>query len=90
MASMELLIDPGGNVRCIYGEAIDLSQLGPLDIRRGSHVEPTADGRWLADLSPVDGPSLGPFHSRSEALRAELCWLHEFWLVSDSKHRSAD
>jgi hypothetical protein len=78
---MNLVIMPGGVVRCIYGEEIDLHQLGPLSIRRASHVEPDANGQWLADLSPVDGPRLGPFGNRSQALAAEQAWLAANWLV---------
>ena len=77
---MELLIDGSGNVRCLYGEAIDLSTLGSVSIRRGSHVEPNANGLWLADLAPVAGPKLGPFRQRSAALAAEAAWLSEHWL----------
>ena len=69
---MELIIETSGQARCIYGEAIDLSQLGKLTIRRGSHVEPDQQGQWLFDLSPVAGPTLGPFDSRSAALTAEV------------------
>ena len=78
---MELLIEPSGDLRCIYGEEIDLAQLGELKIRRGSHVEPDSQGRWLSDLSPVSGPILGPFESRSAALAAEVAWLAEHWLT---------
>ena len=39
---MELLIDSGGHVRCLYEETIDLHQIGSLTISRGSHVEPTS------------------------------------------------
>lgn len=78
---MELLIECGGQTRCLYGEAIDLSQLGQLTIRRGSHVEPTESGAWLCDLSPVSGPILGPFESRSAALAAEVAWLTDHWLI---------
>ena len=77
---MEIRIDPGGTIRAIYDETLELASLGQLSIRRASHVEPTTDGRWTADLSPVNGPVLGPFERRSEALRAELAWLHEHWL----------
>ena len=80
---MELLITPEGMVRCVYGEAIDVNKLGPVHIRRGSHVEPTADGEWMADLAPADGPTLGPFSSRSEALAAEVNWLRDHWLLTD-------
>jgi hypothetical protein len=77
---MELLIAPTGSVRCVYNEMIDLHQLGVLTIARASHVEPTSDGGWLADLSPVNGPTLGPFTLRSQALQAEQEWLVTNWL----------
>ena len=72
---MRLLIRPDGEVTCLYDEAIDLSALGSLTISRASHVEPDSQGRWFADLSPVGGPTLGPFSRRSEALEAERDWL---------------
>jgi hypothetical protein len=78
---MLLHIDPGGAVRCLYGEAIDLSALGAPAIRRASHVEPDPGGRWWADLSPVGGPRLGPFPARSAALAAEQSWLEAHWLT---------
>lgn len=78
---MELLIEPSGNCRCVYSERIDINTLGRPSIRRGSHVEPTSDGTWTADMSPVNGPPLGPFNTRSEALDAELAWLLANWLT---------
>ncbi len=77
---MQLLVTPAGAVRSIYSEEIDLSTLGNLDVRRGSHVEPTGNGQWTADLSPVNGPMLGSFDRRSEALAAEVAWLEANWL----------
>jgi hypothetical protein len=77
---MNLIVGPGGSVKAIYDEAIDLTVLGRLSIRRASHLEPTPDGRWQADLSPVSGPVLGPFDRRSEALQAEHAWLERHWL----------
>jgi hypothetical protein len=78
--TMQLVIQPDGSVRCVYAEAIDLAQLGRIAIRRGSHVEPDQTGRWLADLSPCNGPVLGPFARRSQALEAERQWLESDWL----------
>lgn len=78
---MNLIIETNGLVRRIYGEEIALDALGPPRISRASHVEPDASGRWLADLSPVGGPMLGPFDQRSEALEAEVAWLEENWLL---------
>jgi hypothetical protein len=72
---MQLVIQPDGAVQCLYDEAIDLHMLGRPVIRRASRVEPNADGHWHADLSPVGGPKLGPFHHRSDALAAEATWL---------------
>src|SRR5205814_4594772 len=80
-ASVELLVDPRGQVRCLYTECLDLAQLGRMRIRRASRVEPDILGRWWADLSPVRGPRLGPFRKRSEALTAEAAWLEAHWLV---------
>jgi hypothetical protein len=78
---MHLVIGPSGTVRCLYGEAIDLAALGQPTIRRGSFVEPSAEGQWFADLAPVSGPRLGPFATRSAALAAETAWLLEHWLT---------
>ncbi len=75
---MELVVDAGGDVRCVYGEELDLRELGKLQITRASHVEPDRDGFWWADMGPVDGPVLGPFKNRTEALGAERGWLFKY------------
>jgi hypothetical protein len=74
-SDMELVVGCDGGVRCIYDEALDLREIGKLQITRASHVEPDAEGYWFADMGPVDGPVLGPFRSRTEALGAERGWL---------------
>src|SRR6516225_6280772 len=76
-AAMQLRIDPGGQVTCVYGEALELAALGIPTIRRASYVEPDAAG-WWADLTPVSGPRLGPYRLRSEALAAEAAWLKAY------------
>ena len=78
---MLLVINPGGRIATIYGELIDLTLLGRLEISRASHVEPGSQGCWAADLRPVNGPVLGPFNRRSEALDAERDWLETHWLL---------
>ena len=77
---MHIVVRADGAIRCLYDEAIELAELGRLSIRRASHVEPDELGRWIADMSPVQGPVLGPFASRSEALAAEQDWLEAHWL----------
>ena len=72
---MTIIVQPDGGLRCLYAEDIDLAAIGHLAIQRASHVEPDANGRWIADLSPVSGPALGPYAARSEALAAEAAWL---------------
>jgi hypothetical protein len=77
---MDLVVAPDGTVKAVYDETLDLALLGRVSIHRASHVEPTPEGRWQADLSPVSGPVLGLFDRRSEALEAEHVWLEEHWL----------
>jgi hypothetical protein len=77
---MQLVIEPNGQVHCLYGEVLDLTTLGMLSIRRASHVEPDTEGVWWVDLSPLHGPRLGPFTHRSLALAAEETWLEHNWL----------
>jgi hypothetical protein len=79
---VNLIIGRDGSVLGIYGEEIALDALGPVRISRASHVEPDQDGLWMADLSPVGGPVLGPFDRRSDALEAEVAWLEENWLAN--------
>ncbi len=84
---MQLVVDRTGTVRAVYDETIDLCALGQLSIARGSHVEPDPSGEWSADLSPVSGPHLGPFHLRSEALAAERAWLDAHWVEQANENR---
>lgn len=74
-AEMELVVGCDGSARCIYNEALDLREIGKLQITRASHVEPDAEGYWWADMGPSGGPVLGPYGSRSEALGAERDFL---------------
>ena len=76
MSGLTLNILPTGTVESIWSDdLVELAEQGEAVIRRVSHVEPTATGLWEADMSPVDGPILGPFRTRQEALDAEILWL---------------
>lgn len=79
---MDLVVHPAGDVTTLYSELLDLSALGAMNISRASHVEPDATGQWFADI--VNGPKLGPFVRRSEALAAEVAWLTEHRLLNPS------
>jgi hypothetical protein len=75
MAKEIQIVIKDGVVRFIHND--DLAEtlvpaLGTAKTRRASHVEPAADGSWTADLTPVNGPVLGPFQRRDEALAAEV------------------
>ena len=76
-SEMELVVDAGRAVRCVYGEELDLRELGKLQITRASHGEPDRDGFWWSDMGPVGGPVLGPYGGRTEALQAERAWLKQ-------------
>ena len=74
-SSLVVVVD-GVQLRWIYDDAArGLLELGPGQIRRASMVEPSPSGGWTADLSPVQGPILGPFPTRGEALAAERAYL---------------
>src|SRR4051794_13845574 len=57
-----------------------------MRIERSSHVEPDDQGRWWAEV--IDGPKMGPFPLRSEALAAEVAWLLKHRLKADSKKKA--
>jgi len=65
-----------GTRRFVYDDSVRCLLDGEKPIiRRASHVEPTPEGEWTADMSPVGGPTLGPFATRAEALGQEKAWL---------------
>lgn len=77
----KLVVREGGRIEFIYcDELLPLLAEGESTVQRVSHVEPlkvlgTNELRWTADLRPVNGPVLGSFGSRQEALAAEVAWL---------------
>jgi hypothetical protein len=75
----KLVVRPNGRIEFIYQDDLrGLLAEGHATITRASHVEPTVDSRWAADMTPVDGPPcLGPFDTRAEALAAEVAWLEQ-------------
>lgn len=74
MAGMDIIIK-GNQIRFVYSDdMLGLLGQGKSQIQRASHVEPGAGG-WQADMSPVNGPVLGPFATRTEALQHEVEWL---------------
>jgi hypothetical protein len=81
--TIRLRVSGGGWIKAVHHDALAWQQLGGVSIQRGSHVEPTANGEWTADLSPVGGPVLGPFAKRGAALAAELRWLERHWLPTN-------
>ena len=70
-------IDAHGTITMLYTETIAIDAIGLVSIRRASCVEPAANGQWTADLSPVGGPMLGPFDTRSAALAAEVAYIED-------------
>lgn len=75
---MNITVTSTGELQFIWDDALQpLLALGRATVRRASHVEPDKHGQWTADLSPVGGPTLGPFPLRSQALNAEVAWLED-------------
>lgn len=67
----------GGRIEAVYDDRLRglLERATVFHVERASHVEPTPEGSWTAEM--VAGPVLGPFPARSEALAAERVWLRE-------------
>ncbi|MFV1967367.1 MAG: hypothetical protein ACC628_18210 [Pirellulaceae bacterium] len=73
-----LTVTTEGTIRFTYDDDMaDMRALGKCQIKRASHVEPTPDGHWTADMAPSGGPVLGPFNLRGDALSAEREWLED-------------
>jgi len=75
---MSITVTPDGNLRFVWDDNLaELVEAGESRICRASHVEPTVDSKWTADMAPVGGPVLGPFRIRNDALVAERFWLED-------------
>ena len=42
-------------------------------------------GPWVADLAPSNGPILGAFDSRTDAIAAEVRWLNQSFMLGGKK-----
>lgn len=78
-----ITIRPGGTIEMIHDDKMaGLMGAGDATIRRASHVEPGDPDKgqdplmWYADMAPCNGPVLGPFLSRQEALDHEVEWIN--------------
>ncbi len=77
VSALIISVSEGGEVRFLWNDDLaPLLELGEGRIVRASHVEPEGPG-WSADLSPVEGPILGPFPLRQGAIDAERNWLEK-------------
>lgn len=74
---MIISIDRNGGVRAIYSDGFNWQALGKPLIQRASQVEPDHLGLWWADLGLSNGPKIGPFAKRADALAAEMAWLEK-------------
>lgn len=75
---MNVLIANDGTLQFVWSDELAaLRDLGTAHTRRASHVEPTADSKWTADMGPMGGPVLGPFDLHQQAIQAERAWLLE-------------
>ena len=83
MSDATIHIDAAGVMRFLWNDDFAaLADEGTASIRRVSHVEPVGN-QWMADLSPVGGPLLGPFSLRRDALAAEVRWVEEHHLQNN-------
>ena len=77
-----VVIRPDGAIEFIYDDTFaPVLEAGDFNVRRASHVEPTKDGQWQADMAPVGGPVLPPAATRHAALAQENRWLEVHLLL---------
>ena len=74
---MILSISSKGDIRGIYTDEFPWRELGKPLVKRASNVEPDHLGLWWADLELSNGPKIGPFARRTDALVAEVRWLEK-------------
>jgi hypothetical protein len=74
---MKIHIDAAGKATLIYTDDLKKTGLQIESIKRASHVEPDDKGNWIADMGPSNGPILGPFPTREQALAEEVKWLEK-------------
>ena len=76
-----MVITPDGNCECLHTEAIDLTTLGLLEIKRATDIE--FDNRIQEWVMKQNGRILHSHESRDEC----LCWERRYmdWL-QDLKH----
>jgi hypothetical protein len=77
---MIISIDRAGGVRAIYSDGFNWQALGKTLIQRASNVEPDHLGWWWADMFLSNGPKIGPFARRADAIAAEVAWLEKHHL----------
>jgi len=71
----ELVIDEEGDIKCLWTDLIDLTELGTCHVERASHVEFNNDSqRWEARLP--DGTLIGQDRSRAGAIQQEINYLN--------------
>ncbi|GMV80538.1 MAG: hypothetical protein AMXMBFR7_17220 [Planctomycetota bacterium] len=71
-----IAVRPDGQVEFLYDDALGALLLeGEGRVLRASHVEPTSDGRWQADLAPIGGPKLPATRTRGASTQAEIVWI---------------
>lgn len=66
-----------GHIKHIYNEAIDLSSIGDMQIKRASVVDPENNGMWSVDLSLSGGKKIEGFVKRSDALKYEIDYIEQ-------------
>lgn len=66
-----------GEAVFIYEDGHPCLDLGRVQTKRASHVEPTENGLWCADMSPIDGPLLEETRSRKQSVSREHQWISE-------------
>jgi hypothetical protein len=86
---LTVFIQPDGSVAFVYDDNLHEMLTGgfpEMETRRASHCEPAPDG-WAVDVSPLTGGPeqiIAVASRRSDALAAEVRWLHNHLQGTDN------
>jgi hypothetical protein len=78
-----IVTGPTGTFIEVYSDDLpNLKTEWDVKIKRAIYVD-VCEGGWVADMSILNGPQLGPYRSRQDALDAEVDWIDEMYFDAD-------
>lgn len=73
-----ILVIKDGEIKSLYNEKCNLTDIGVINISRASHVEYNNKDSWYIDLSPIGiNKKVRGFNKRTDALKYEKDYIEK-------------